>query len=177
MTGQECGQPSTPWCAWIAVENKAPYGVNVFYPDDDFLRSGDERMRNALRLFKACTESGVWPGTRTDQTACLAEVAAVSTEQPRMTADESADILANVIEQRARAHGEVFDMSPKQIDTMKKIVWATVQVMQESTAFNARMNNLPPAALFCVLVESIARWSRAIDVSIRCGGSKDITLN
>lgn len=52
-----------PWCAWIAVENQAPpFGVNVFYPDDDFIQSGNERLSAVLSLYKTCTETGLWPG-------------------------------------------------------------------------------------------------------------------
>lgn len=59
---QEDGRP---WNAWIVVENKPPYAVACWAPDESMMASGVEKMRDVLTTFKACSASGIWPGYHT----------------------------------------------------------------------------------------------------------------
>lgn len=54
------GQP--PVFLFIVQEKKAPYLVNVIQPDPTALAIGAYLNREALRTYKECTASGVWPG-------------------------------------------------------------------------------------------------------------------
>ncbi len=47
---------------WVAIEKERPYCVSVFEPDKDALAQGQAEFMNHLASFKACKESGVWPG-------------------------------------------------------------------------------------------------------------------
>jgi len=50
-----------PWSAWIVVETKPPYIVRTYWPSDDFLRSGIDKMSRALAIYDECQKSGYWP--------------------------------------------------------------------------------------------------------------------
>jgi len=39
-----------------------PYLVNVAELDDDAIRAGRARLRDACEIFRDCTETGIWPG-------------------------------------------------------------------------------------------------------------------
>lgn len=47
---------------FIVVEKSAPYLVSVIELDAEFRVIGQARMRRAIDTYKACTESGEWPG-------------------------------------------------------------------------------------------------------------------
>lgn len=47
---------------FIAVEKKAPYLVNVFYADPDFIAAGRQAYINDLETYMQCVRSGRWPG-------------------------------------------------------------------------------------------------------------------
>lgn len=47
---------------FIAVESNAPYGVGLYRLDDVAIEAGRQRYREALKLYKACTDSGTWCG-------------------------------------------------------------------------------------------------------------------
>lgn len=55
--------------AFIAQEKEPPYLVSVVYVDDDDLEPARERNRQALRIYRQCVDSGVWPGYLPDGTA------------------------------------------------------------------------------------------------------------
>ena len=39
-----------------------PYLVNIAELDDDAIRAGRARLRDACEIFRDCTETGIWPG-------------------------------------------------------------------------------------------------------------------
>lgn len=47
---------------FIVVEKSGPHGVGVFRLDLPWLAMGKRRAAEARRIFRECTESGVWPG-------------------------------------------------------------------------------------------------------------------
>lgn len=61
--GVEYIGPDTQWLKSriIAVENKAPYVVQVFELDNLRLDQGAEKCIEAIRLYKACIEGMAWP--------------------------------------------------------------------------------------------------------------------
>lgn len=46
----------------IAVENKAPYEVAVYYLDFGCLEKGRDERRNLLDLYAQCKKTDIWPG-------------------------------------------------------------------------------------------------------------------
>jgi hypothetical protein len=51
-----------PVFLFVAVEKVEPYLVNVIELDLDAYRLGASKMREALRIYRDCTEAGIWPG-------------------------------------------------------------------------------------------------------------------
>lgn len=51
-----------PKFLWVVAETKPPYLVRVFEADDEALAIGADNMAKALRQFKECRETGMWPG-------------------------------------------------------------------------------------------------------------------
>ncbi len=47
---------------FVAQMKTAPYLVNVWQPDERAIEYGRRRNREAINVFAACQESGVWPG-------------------------------------------------------------------------------------------------------------------
>lgn len=47
---------------FIAVEKKAPFLVNVFYADEEFIEAGRHAYRSDLETYMQCVRSGTWPG-------------------------------------------------------------------------------------------------------------------
>ena len=47
---------------WIALEKTPPYAVAIYQPDAATLDKGRRMYRSYLKQWKACRESGVWPG-------------------------------------------------------------------------------------------------------------------
>ena len=53
---------TTPRFIFIAVEVEGPFNVSIFELDNAALDEGRRLMRRAAALYKACMESGEWPG-------------------------------------------------------------------------------------------------------------------
>lgn len=51
-----------PAFVFIAIEKSPPHLVHVMELDSDALAIGRDRIRRAIDVYVACTESGVWPG-------------------------------------------------------------------------------------------------------------------
>ena len=47
--------------AFVVVQTKAPYYVNVFHPSDDVIEYGAARARRALDIYAECESAGDWP--------------------------------------------------------------------------------------------------------------------
>lgn len=47
---------------WLVVETEPPYLTAVYEIDDSALDEGEARRQRALRAWRTCRESGVWPG-------------------------------------------------------------------------------------------------------------------
>ncbi len=54
--------PAPPGYALIAQERTAPYRVAVYELAPAALRKGREDAERAMEIYRACTESGTWPG-------------------------------------------------------------------------------------------------------------------
>lgn len=50
----------------VIVEKDPPYLVSLYYPDDTAMRVGRARNRQAMEIWRDCTESGIWPGYTQD---------------------------------------------------------------------------------------------------------------
>lgn len=50
----------------VFVETDPPYLVSLYYPDDTAMRIGRARNRQAMEIWRDCTESGIWPGYTQD---------------------------------------------------------------------------------------------------------------
>jgi hypothetical protein len=50
----------------IAQEKTPPYLVNVVAPDENAVRIGERRMRQAIETYAECTATGRWPGYSDD---------------------------------------------------------------------------------------------------------------
>jgi exodeoxyribonuclease VIII len=61
-TAFETEYGNTPTFYFVAVETAPPYGVSVFTMDAAAIDEGRRLMRKAAALYKACMESGEWPG-------------------------------------------------------------------------------------------------------------------
>lgn len=65
--GQTCGLfDADAEFVFVVAEKKPPHLVNTFRLDAEALRVGAERNRQAMEIFRDCTESGIWPGYPTD---------------------------------------------------------------------------------------------------------------
>lgn len=73
--GQVCwyrrllGYPEDParvkiWSVWIAVENKPPFDVAIYIPDDRMLASGEDKVRDIFTTYHACIDARSWPGVQ-----------------------------------------------------------------------------------------------------------------
>ena len=47
---------------FIAVEKKPPYAVACYVADDAMIEAGNKEVSRCLAIYKACDESGDWPG-------------------------------------------------------------------------------------------------------------------
>lgn len=47
---------------FVCVEKEPPYLINILQADDLMLRSGEDRFREAIGVYKSCSESGNWYG-------------------------------------------------------------------------------------------------------------------
>jgi hypothetical protein len=47
---------------WLAVESDGPFDVGVFQADTKILEHGVMKLRDLLKTYKQCRETGVWPG-------------------------------------------------------------------------------------------------------------------
>ncbi|MFL5913907.1 MAG: PD-(D/E)XK nuclease-like domain-containing protein [Gaiellaceae bacterium] len=56
---------------FIAQETTAPYLVSVVQLDEPAMEAGRALNRKAMRLFRQCTDSGVWPGLTEDEIATI----------------------------------------------------------------------------------------------------------
>ncbi len=54
------GDPGQSDFVWIAVENFAPFAVNVFYPGGEMERSGQIKMDAAVDTYKECQRVNKW---------------------------------------------------------------------------------------------------------------------
>lgn len=61
LLSMDTDSEETPWVIWIAVENKPPFAVACYAPDETMLASGTEKMHDVLTTFRACQKSGEWP--------------------------------------------------------------------------------------------------------------------
>jgi len=52
---------SRPTMAIITFETQPPYEVSLYYPDDDFMQYGRDKMTEAFDKFKRCKELGYFP--------------------------------------------------------------------------------------------------------------------
>ena len=57
----------------IAQEKTAPYVTNVFQFSENYLKSGTELYKEMLKVYKQCSESGVWHGYMRDGISILGE--------------------------------------------------------------------------------------------------------
>ena len=62
---------------FVAVEKSAPYEVGVFEVEPFWVAMGKKKTANARRIYKECTESGVWPGYDTTPVTLTAPAYAV----------------------------------------------------------------------------------------------------
>ena len=46
----------------IAVENEPPYCTAVFVVDHETIEAGEKERQKLIKLYKECSESGIWPG-------------------------------------------------------------------------------------------------------------------
>jgi len=46
----------------IAVENEPPYCTAVFVIDHESIEAGEKERQKLIKLYKECSESGIWPG-------------------------------------------------------------------------------------------------------------------
>lgn len=56
------GADPRPRFRFIVVETSPPFGVSVVVPDEAVLELGNRKVEWALRKWKACIDSGTWPG-------------------------------------------------------------------------------------------------------------------
>lgn len=49
------------YCAWIAVEERAPHGLEVWTMTPDLLASGEEKFERCIRILEECERTGEWP--------------------------------------------------------------------------------------------------------------------
>lgn len=57
----------------IAQEKTAPYATNVFQLSENYLENGRELYKEMLRVYKQCSESGVWYGYMKDGISILGQ--------------------------------------------------------------------------------------------------------
>lgn len=62
LAAQIDGVPNARRFVFVAQEKAAPYLVNVFELDDDWLNIGRALYRRALDVFQACVDADEWPG-------------------------------------------------------------------------------------------------------------------
>lgn len=62
---------------FVAVEKSAPYEVGVMQVEPFWVAMGKTKTANARRIYKECTESGVWPGYDTTPVTLTAPAYAV----------------------------------------------------------------------------------------------------
>lgn len=79
---RDCGHPGDGF-AFIFQQKEAPYEVTVAFIEEDDLAAARALNRQALEIFRDCTESGIWPGAVPDTTA-----ARVSIEMPTYTEEK-----------------------------------------------------------------------------------------
>jgi len=68
---QITGQKHTQFGFVIFHIAEPPYDIEVVLADDDFLKSGQEKLEHAKNLYQHCMESGKWPGKYLDEVAIL----------------------------------------------------------------------------------------------------------
>ena len=75
---------------FVFQETAAPYLVHVVELDPDLIAMGDDRNRQALRLFADCTERDVWPGYNDEGISSVsAPTWALRQHEAEQLADES----------------------------------------------------------------------------------------
>jgi hypothetical protein len=52
----------TPEFRWVVVETSAPFALSVVAPAPDVLELGHRKVGHAIRLWRDCLASGMWPG-------------------------------------------------------------------------------------------------------------------
>lgn len=67
MMGAETLQPTPIGRAqrvfmWLAVESEGPFDIGVFQADTKIMEHGVMKLRQLLKTYKECRESGIWPG-------------------------------------------------------------------------------------------------------------------
>lgn len=50
-----------PWFAWIVVEKKPPFFNVVYEPEEAMLETGRAKIELAIKRYKDCMKTGVWP--------------------------------------------------------------------------------------------------------------------
>ncbi len=60
--GLEALRPAPRRAAIIAVEKEPPFALAVYELAERALEQGEREFREALRRYRACVESGMWPG-------------------------------------------------------------------------------------------------------------------
>lgn len=78
-------------------------------------------------------------------------------------ADQLGGMLEREIEKNANYHCGAAGLDRKKTEMMKRLVFHVVKGMEMSIAINAEANDLPIAAVYITLIESIAGWSKKID--------------
>lgn len=51
----------TPKFRWLVAETEPPYAISVVTPGPDVLALGDDKAAYAIRVWRHCLETGVWP--------------------------------------------------------------------------------------------------------------------
>lgn len=81
---RDCDHPADAF-AFIFQEKEPPFEVTVAFVDEDDLHPARARNRQALEIFRDCTEAGVWPGAVPNTSGVR-----VSLDQPTYTEEEIA---------------------------------------------------------------------------------------
>lgn len=62
------GWPADTAFLFVFQEKAPPYLVNVVGIEDEALADANARNRQAIEIYRDCTETGIWPGYPTDET-------------------------------------------------------------------------------------------------------------
>jgi PDDEXK-like domain of unknown function (DUF3799) len=69
-TFREADGNDRPWAAFIAIEDKAPYGIQCHPMDEAWMDQGIKERRELLLKVKECQERNVWPVYPDEMTMC-----------------------------------------------------------------------------------------------------------